>query len=164
MHIDSPIPYRLIEAISVRFLPLFFGTRPKALAPLGARDLKRSIEMCVPLSSTNTSRLTSKRETSHRHRALAPSSRSEAIFDFFEWPSSRQPSYVAAHRSLRNPHAHLILESLAMLIESEIGVGLQLRRQPLSQCLAFHRGSAGDLVDVDVPCLASSVEPALDGR
>jgi hypothetical protein len=38
MHIDSPIPYTLIEAISVRFLPLFFGTRPKARSPLGARD------------------------------------------------------------------------------------------------------------------------------
>ena len=82
-HIDSPIPYRLIEAISVRFLPLFLGTLAYALAPLGARDLKRSIEICVPLSSTNTRRLTSKREDSHRHRALAPSSRSEAIGDFF---------------------------------------------------------------------------------
>jgi hypothetical protein len=28
MHIDSPIPSKLIEAISVRFLPLFLGTRP----------------------------------------------------------------------------------------------------------------------------------------
>src|SRR5215203_30852 len=51
-----------------------------------------------------------------------------------------------------------------MLPESKIGVGLQLFRQPLPQCLALHRGSAGDLVDVDVPCLASSVEPALYGR
>jgi hypothetical protein len=67
---------KLIEAISVRFLPLFLGTRPYALTPLGARDLRRSIEICVPLSSTNTSRLRSKRETSHRHKALAPSSRS----------------------------------------------------------------------------------------
>src|SRR5215212_4400898 len=91
MHIDSPIPCKLIEAISVRFLPLFFGTRPYALTPLGARDLKRSIEICVPLSSTNTRRLTSKRETNHRHRALAPSSRSEAIFDFLSGhpPGSR---------------------------------------------------------------------------
>ena len=82
-HIDSPIPYKLIEAMSVRFLPLFLGTRPYARSPLGALDLERSIEMCVPDSSTNTNRLTSKRETSHRHRALAPSSRSEATFDFF---------------------------------------------------------------------------------
>jgi hypothetical protein len=28
IHIDSPIPERLIEAISVRFLPLFLGTLP----------------------------------------------------------------------------------------------------------------------------------------
>jgi hypothetical protein len=51
---DSPIPCRLIEVISVRFLPLFLGTSPYALSPLGARDLKRSIEICVPLSSTRT--------------------------------------------------------------------------------------------------------------
>src|SRR5215217_375534 len=81
MHIDSPIPCRLIEAISVRFLPLFLGTWPYALSPLGARERSRSIEICVPDSSTNTNRLTSKREDSHRHRALAPSSRSWATFD-----------------------------------------------------------------------------------
>src|SRR5215212_6868879 len=51
-----------------------------------------------------------------------------------------------------------------MLPESEIGVGLQLRRQPLPQRLAFHRWSARDLVDVDVPCVASPLEPALEGR
>ena len=28
MHIDSPIPERLIEAMSVRFLPPFLGTLP----------------------------------------------------------------------------------------------------------------------------------------
>src|SRR5215213_898092 len=107
MHIDSPMPSRLIEAISVRFLPLFLGTLPYALTPLGARDLKRSIEICVPLSSTNISRLTSKRVTSHRHRALAPSSRSWAIFDFFERPLSRKAGYRAAHRRLRDLHTRL---------------------------------------------------------
>ena len=84
-------------------------------SPFGARELKRSIEMCVPLSSTNTRRLTSKRETSHCHRALAPSSRSEATCDFFEWPLSRKPTDIAAHRSLRDLQATLIEESLAML-------------------------------------------------
>src|SRR5215203_7064874 len=112
----------------------------------------------------NTRRLTSKREASHRHRALAPSSRSEAIFDFFERPPSRKPSYVTAHRGLGDLHTRLIQKSLAMLPESKIGVGVQLRGQPLPQRLALHRWSAGDLVDVDFPCLASSVEPALDGR
>src|SRR5215203_607255 len=138
MHIDSPIPERLIEAISVMFLPLFLGTRPYARSPLGARDLKRSIEMCVPDSSTNTRRLTSKREDSHRHRALAPSSRSWARGDFFEWPPSRKPTDIAAHRSLRDLHATLIEESLAMLGEGQVGVGLQMSGQPLPQCLALH--------------------------
>ena len=50
-----------------------------------------------------------------------------------------------------------------MLPESEIGVGLKLFGEPLPQCLALQRWSAGDLVDVDVPCLAPSLEPALDG-
>jgi hypothetical protein len=37
-------------------------------------------------------------------------------------------------------------------------------KAPLPQCFALHRGSARDLVDLDVPYVASSVEPALDGR
>src|SRR5215203_2823582 len=100
MHIDSPIPERLIEAMSVMFLPLFLGTLPYARCPLGARERRRSIEMCVPDSSTNTNRLTSKREVSHRQSPLSPSSRSWATFDFFERPPSRKPGYVTAHRRL----------------------------------------------------------------
>src|SRR5215203_2043547 len=164
MHIDSPIPCRLIDAISVRFLPLFLGTWPYALTPLGARERSRSIEICVPLSSTNTRRLTSKRETNHRHRALAPSSRSEAIFDFFEWPPSWKPSNVTAHRSLGDLQPTLVLKGLAVLGQGQIGVGLQLRRQPLPQDLTLHRGSTGDLVDCHIPCEAPPFEPALDGR
>src|SRR5215203_2451589 len=83
---------------------------------------------------------------------------------FFEWPPSRKPTDIAAHRSLGDLQATLLRKSLAMLPESEIGVGLQLRRQPLPQRLAFHRWSARDLVDVDVPCVASPLEPALEGR
>src|SRR5215212_5125010 len=117
MHIDSPIPKRLIEAISVRFLARFLGTRPYARSPLGARERRRSIEMCVPDSSTNTSRLTSKREASHRHSSLAPSSRSWATGDFFERPPPRKASDVSAHRGLRDRNASLVFEGLAMLIE-----------------------------------------------
>src|SRR5215217_5901823 len=83
---------------------------------------------------------------------------------FFEWPPSRKPTDIAAHRSLGDLQATLLRKSLAMLPESEIGVGLQLRRQPLPPRLAFHRWSARDLVDVDVPCVASPLEPALEGR
>src|SRR5215213_7156340 len=164
MHIDSPMPSRLIEAISVRFLPLFLGTLPYALSPVGARDLKRSIEICVPLSSTNTRRLTSKREASHRHSSLAPSSRSEATGDFFERPPSREPADGAAHRRLGDLHARLIEESLAMLGQGQVGVPLQLRRQPLPQGLALRRGPTGDLHRLHAPRLAPPIEPALDGR
>src|SRR5215217_7887521 len=70
---------------------------------------------------------------------------------FFERPPSRKPSYVTTHGSLGDLHTRLIQKSLAMLPESKIGVGAQLRRQPLPQRLALHRWSAGDLVDVDFP-------------
>src|SRR3712207_9241484 len=51
-----------------------------------------------------------------------------------------------------------------MLPESKIGIGLKLFGEPLPQGLALHRRPAGDLVDIDVPRKASSLEPALDGR
>ena len=44
--------------------------------------------------------------------------------DFFERPLSRKPGYVAAHRGLRNLHPTLVLKSLAVLGEGQIGVGL----------------------------------------
>src|SRR5215212_5773638 len=107
--------------------------------------------MCVPDSSTNTNRLTSKREASYRHRALAPSSRSWATGDFFERPLTRKPTDVAAHRGLRDLQARLVLESLAMLFEGKVGVPLQVPGQPPPQCLALHGRSTGDLADLDVP-------------
>src|SRR3712207_6295068 len=51
-----------------------------------------------------------------------------------------------------------------MLSQGEIGISLKLFGEPLPQGLALHRGPARDLVDIDVPRLASSLEPALDGR
>src|ERR671911_1272934 len=100
--------------------------------------------MCVPDSSTNTRRLTSKREDSHRHKALAPSSRSWARGDFFERPPSRKPTDIAAHRSLRDLHATLIEESLAMLGQGQVGIRVQLIGEPLPQSFPFHRGPTGD--------------------
>jgi hypothetical protein len=77
-------PSRVTLAINVVFLARFLGTSPYyALSPLGARALKRLIEVWNPLSSTNTSRLTSKRFASHPQSPLAPSSRSLATRDFF---------------------------------------------------------------------------------
>src|SRR4029453_3934179 len=51
-----------------------------------------------------------------------------------------------------------------MLSQGQVGIRLQLRREPLPQGLAFHRWSAGDLVYFDVPRKAPPFEPALDGR
>src|SRR5215208_804536 len=50
-----------------------------------------------------------------------------------------------------------------MLLEGQVRVGLQMPRQPLPQCLALNRWSAGDLHRPDIPRLTPSVEPALDG-
>ena len=96
--IDSPIPpWRVIEAISVVFLPRFLGTcrRPSFLRSLA---LRRVMEVLKPDSSTNTSLLASKRLASHRHNPLASSSRSEAICDFFERPSPLGSSAMALPR------------------------------------------------------------------
>ena len=60
-------------------------------------------------------------------------------------------------------HATRILKSLAMLPQGKIGVGVQLRRQPLPQGLTLHRRSARDLHRLDAPRLVPSLEPAFDG-
>src|SRR5918993_4523693 len=103
MHMVSPIPDRLMEAISVVFLPLFLGTLPYARSPLGARDLRRSMEVCMPLSSTKMRRLTSKREDNHRHSPLSPSSRSEATFDFFSVATGQEGALCYGSSWLRRP-------------------------------------------------------------
>jgi hypothetical protein len=46
MVIEAPItPSRVMDAISVVFLPRFLGTLPYALCPLGALALKRVMEV-----------------------------------------------------------------------------------------------------------------------
>jgi hypothetical protein len=80
----TPIPpWRLMEAMRVWFLPLFVGTFPYALLPLGALALRRIIEIEKPLSSMNTSLLLSKWEASHFHSPRFSSSRSVAMGDFY---------------------------------------------------------------------------------
>src|SRR3712207_6571123 len=51
-----------------------------------------------------------------------------------------------------------------MLSQGEIGISIKMFGEPLPQGLALHRGPAGDLVDIDVPRKAPSLEPGLDGR
>jgi hypothetical protein len=67
----------------VWFLPRFLGTLPWARSPLGALALRRVMDVWKPDSSTNTSLPASKREASHLHSPLSPSSRSEATGYFF---------------------------------------------------------------------------------
>jgi hypothetical protein len=58
---------------------------------------------------------------------------------------------VAAHRRLRDRNARLIEESLAMLGQGQVGVALQLRRQPLPQGLALRRGPTAGIFIVSTP-------------
>ncbi len=83
--IASPIPpSRVIEAMSVVFLPRFVGTLPYyALSPLGALALARVMDVCVPHSSTATKRLGSTDPIRSPKAALSRSSRSCATRDFF---------------------------------------------------------------------------------
>jgi hypothetical protein len=84
--------------------------------PLGALALRQVMEVLKPDSSTNTRRLASKREASHRHKPLASSSRSEAICDFFERPASlEQAGYGPADGGGGDFLPKLFLESLAVL-------------------------------------------------
>jgi hypothetical protein len=77
--IAGTIPARLSPVISVVTAPRLRGTAPRAREPRGARALRRVIEVCVPHSSTNTTRDGSVGAMSVRHRARAVSSRSVAL-------------------------------------------------------------------------------------
>src|SRR5215213_4534835 len=124
-------PSRVIAAIRVVFLPRLRGTLPWALFPFGALALKRVIEVLKPDSSTNTRRLASKREASHRHKPLASSSRSEATGDFFDGPSAiGQSGDGPAYGGCGDPLPEVLLESLAVLFQGEVVVGLEVLGQP----------------------------------
>jgi hypothetical protein len=115
-----------MEAMRVWFLPLFVGTFPYALLPLGALALRRIIEIEKSLSSMNTSLLLSKWEASHFHSPRFSSSRSVAMGDFFERPRARKAGDGAAHRRCGELHPPIFLKSLAMLLKGEVGVALEL--------------------------------------
>ena len=78
MLIDGPIPSKVIEEISVTFLPQFLGALPRALSPLGALPYLGMSAMLVEDSSFGS--------TPFRRSRKAPlfsSSRSVATTDFF---------------------------------------------------------------------------------
>jgi hypothetical protein len=164
MHIASPIPRRLIEAISVVFLPYGFWAPCRRLAlpwePESAVDPSRCAYRFRP-RIRGVSRRSEKPAT-----AIKPSLPRRVLSllaTFFQRPLSRNPGYVTAHRRLGDLYARLILERLAMLPQAQVGIGLQLLWQLLPQSRALHRRSAGDLHHLDASRLVPSLEPALDG-
>ena len=83
MLIDAPIPSKVIEEISVTFLPQFLGALPRALSPLGALPYLGMSAMLVEDSSTNSRRFGSTPFRRSRKAPLFSSSRSVATTDFF---------------------------------------------------------------------------------
>src|SRR3954471_3226366 len=73
------MPVRLTPASRVVTGPRLPGTAPRARIPRVARERRRVIEVCVPHSSTNTSRAGSTPRICLRHSARASSSRSVAL-------------------------------------------------------------------------------------
>jgi hypothetical protein len=82
---------------------------------------------------------------------------------FFKWPTARKISDITAHGSLRYLHAPLLEERLAMLLQGQVRVFLQVLWQPLPQGFALNRGPAGDVVGVDITGAAPSEQPAFYG-
>src|SRR5215210_4489913 len=122
------------------------------------------MEMLKPLSSTNTRRLASKREASHRHKPLASSSRSWAICDFFDRPSTiGQAGYRSPNRGGGYCLIKLLLKSLAVLFESKVVVSLQVFWQPALEHHPFPGRSAGDRPWLHISSLPTSLQPALYG-
>jgi hypothetical protein len=81
----------------------------------------------------------------------------------FERPPSRHESDSAAHRRPRNLHPLILLESLAMLLKGQLGVALQLARQPLGEHVPFHGGRAGNGTRFHPARLSAPLEPTLYG-
>src|SRR5215208_4274766 len=117
------------------------------------------MEVCVPHSSTNTKRPGSRRLSPSCQRALSASSRSAAGRDFFE----RQPQTPegAADAGDGDRHALLVVEELAVLLEGEVGVARDLRRQRLLQRPALARGRAGRRLGIDAARLSAQPQPRL---
>jgi len=114
----------------------------------------------------NTSRLASKRAANHRQNPRRPSSRSEAILDFFERPAPGQTRDRPSDGRRRDRHRAVVglLERLAVLGQRQIVVVLEMGGQPPFEQGPLHRGPARDGLGIDVASLSAALEPALDGR
>jgi hypothetical protein len=118
MVIDSPMaPSRVIEAISVVFLPRFLGILPRRLVFVDESGFHTSMTRLRARAPKGERAYASKWEASHRHRPLTSSSRSEATCDFFDRPGSLwQALDGPAHRGGRDQYACVLFEGLAMLL------------------------------------------------
>jgi hypothetical protein len=100
----------------------------------------------------------SKREASHRHSPLASSSRSVAIFDVFDGPSViGQVGYGPPNGGGGDPLAELFFESLAVLFQGEVVIGLKVMWQPLFEHPSLPGGSAGDRSWLHISGLSTSL-------
>src|SRR5215212_6196696 len=162
---EVPIPpSRVITAISVVFLLRFLGTFPQALFPLGALTLRRVMEVLKPLSSTNTRCPASKREASHppqTSRLLVTLGCYLGLFG--RPPTVGQGGYRSPNGGGGDPLSELLLESLAVLFEGKVVVGLQVLWQPASEHRPLPGGSAGARLGLYIPGLPTSLHPALYG-
>ena len=64
----------------------------------------------------------------------------------------------------RDHHARLFFEGLAMLLEGQVVVELQLGGQPLLECRSLEAGTPGDRPWLYVSGFAAPLKPAFDGR
>ncbi len=141
-------PPRVMEAMSVWFLPRFLGTLPYARSPLGALALRRVIEVWKPDSSTNTSRLASRSGSPATSKAPAPPPpRAQRLREtFFERPATRQARDRPADSGSRDCRAFVgLLERLTVFVQREVGVSLQevSGQSHPSSATPFTRGRPG---------------------
>src|SRR3954447_1811380 len=99
------MPVRLTPASRVVTGPRLPGTAPRARIPRVARERRRVIEVCVPHSSTNTSRAGSTPRICLRHSARASSSRSVALRLLLQRPAPPAAAARPGCARLRAPVA-----------------------------------------------------------
>src|SRR5215211_4035084 len=164
MLIDGPIPSKVIEQMSVTFLPQFLGALPRALSPLGALPYLGMSATLVEDSSTNLSRSGSTPLSRSLKEPLTRSSRSVATTDFFEGPT--KPAHGPAHRRHRDRDPRPSLPQLAVARKCGVVVLLELLPKGASLLSGGEdaRGPPRRRPGRYVLPLAASLKPAFEAR
>src|SRR5215216_6215257 len=164
MLIDGPIPSKVIEQMSVTFLPQFLGALPRALSPLGALPYLGMSATLVEDSSTNLSRSGSTPLSRSLKEPLTRSSRSVATTDFFEGPT--KPALGPAHRRHRDRDPRPSLPQLAVARKCGVVVLLELLPKGASLLSGGEdaRGPSRRRPGRYVLPLAASLKPAFEAR